>query len=143
MYSCEICADADPFFAGADPCIRNLSDIHTMYWEPYYYVTNILICCGRCIAVKFGKMPILSVQVAIHASEILSDIHAMYWEPYYYVTNILICCGRCIAVKFGQMLIHSVQVLIHVSEICLGGHYMLQLSHQTFEVQISPNQHCS
>src|SRR6266699_1945348 len=59
MYCCEIWADADPFFAGADPCIRNLSDIHTMYWEPYYYVTNILICCGRCIAVKFGQMPIL------------------------------------------------------------------------------------
>src|SRR6266446_465492 len=134
-------------------CIRNLSDIHTMYWESYYYVTNILICCGRCIAVKFGQMPIPSVQVLIHASEIcwtstlcirnLSDIHAMYWESYYYVNNILIFCDRCIAVKFGQMPIHSVQVPIHASEICLGGHYMLQLSHQTFEVQISQNQHCS
>src|SRR6266699_2337914 len=59
MYSCEIWANADPFCAGADPCIRNFSDMHTMYWEPYYYVTNILICCGRCIAVKFGQMPIL------------------------------------------------------------------------------------
>ena len=78
MYSCEIWADADPFCAGADPCIRNLSDIHAMYWEPYCYVTNILICCGRCIAVKFGQMPILSVQVPIHASEILLDIHTMY-----------------------------------------------------------------
>src|SRR6267378_3674943 len=90
MYSCEIWADADP-------CVRNLSDIHTMYGEPYYYVTNILICYGRCIAVKFWQMPIHSVQVPIHESEILSDIRAMYWEPYYYVTNILICCGRCIA----------------------------------------------
>src|SRR6266446_3372698 len=70
MYSCEILADADPFCAGADPCIRNLSDIHTMYGEPYYYVTNILICCCRCIAVKFGQMPILSAQVPIRASEI-------------------------------------------------------------------------
>src|SRR6266446_6153977 len=128
MYSCEIWADADPFCAGADPCIRKLSDIHAMYWEPYYYVTNILICCGRCIAVKFGQMPILSVQVPIHASEILSDINAKYWEPYYYVTNILICCGRCIAVKFGQMPIHSVQVPIRASEncrtstLCIGNH---------------------
>src|SRR6266436_10448956 len=80
MYSCEIWADADPFCAGADLCIRNLSDIHTMYWEPsdihamywepYYYVTNILICYGRCIAVKFGQMPIHSVQVPIRAPEI-------------------------------------------------------------------------
>src|SRR6266700_414407 len=99
-------------------CIRNLSDIHAMYWESYYYVTNILICCGRCIAVKFGEMPIHSVQVPIHASEILLDIHAMYWELYYYVTHILISCGRCIAVKFGQMPIHSMQVPIHASEIC-------------------------
>src|SRR6267143_1617198 len=109
-------------------CIRNMSDIHAMYWESYYYVTNILICCDRCIAVKFGQMPIHSVQVPIHASEIcrtsmvfirnMSDIHAMYWESYYYVTNILICCDRCIAVKFGQMPIHSVQVPIHASEIC-------------------------
>src|SRR6266446_2665033 len=126
MYSCEIWADADPFCAGADPCIRNLSDIYAMYWEPYYYVTNILICCGRCIAVKFGEMPIHSVQVPIHASEILSDIHAMYWEPYYYVTNILICCGRCIAVKFGQMPIYSVQVPIHTSEILSDIHTMYQ-----------------
>src|SRR6266699_2990259 len=128
MYSCEIWGDADPFCAGADLCIRNLSDIYAMYWELYYYVTNILICCGQCIAVKFGQMPIHSVQVPIHASEIcwtsmlcirnMSDIHAMYWESYYYVTNILICCGRCIAVKFGQMPIHSVQVPIHASEIC-------------------------
>src|SRR6266702_3399816 len=127
MYRCEIWADADPFCAGADPCIRNLSDINTMYWELYYYVTNILISCGRCIAVKFGQMPIHSMQVPIHASEIcrtstlcirnLSDIHSMYWEPYYYGTNILICCSRCIAVKFGQMPIHSVQVPIHKSEI--------------------------
>src|SRR6267143_94550 len=108
--------------------IRNLSDIHIMYWESYYYFNNILICCDRCITVKFGQMLIHSVQVPIHASEIyrtsmlcirnLSDIHAMYWESYYYVTNILICCGRCIAVKFGQMLIPSVQVPIHASEIC-------------------------
>src|SRR6266700_878763 len=128
MYSCEIWADADPFCAGADPCIRNLLDIHTMYWESYYYVTNILIFCDRCIAVKFGQMPIHSVQVLIHASEIcrtstlcirnLADIHAMYWELYYYVTHILISCGRCIAVKFVQMPIHSVQVPIHASEIC-------------------------
>src|SRR6267143_1957544 len=121
MYHCESWADADPFCAGADPCIRNFvahRDIHTMCWEPYYYVTNILICCGRCIAMKFGQMPIHSVQVPIRASEILSDIHAMYWEPYYYVTNILICCGRCIAVKFGEMPIHSAQVPIRASEIC-------------------------
>src|SRR6266568_3858610 len=70
MYSCEIWANADPFCAGADPCIRNLLDIHTMYWEPYYYINNILICCDRCIAVKFGQMPIHSVQVPIRASEI-------------------------------------------------------------------------
>src|SRR6266568_1287630 len=80
MYHCEIWADAGR-------CFRNLSDIHAMYWEPYYYVTNILICCGRCIAVKFGQMPIRCVQVPIRASEIcrtstlcignLSDIHAM------------------------------------------------------------------
>src|SRR6266700_1529572 len=70
MYSCEIWGDADPFCAGADPCIRNLSDIHAMYWELYYYVTNILICCGRCIAVKVGQMPMHSVQVPICASEI-------------------------------------------------------------------------
>src|SRR6266699_3920863 len=134
MNSCEIWADADPFCAGADPCIRNLSDIHAMYWEPYYYVTNILIFCGRCIAVKFGQMPIHSVQVPIRASEIcrtstlcirtLSDIHAMYWEPYYYVTNILICCSRCIAVKFGQMPIPSVQVPIRASEILSDIHAM-------------------
>src|SRR6267143_1473419 len=78
MYSCEIWANADPFCAGADPCIRNLLEIHAMYWESYCYVTNILICYGRCIAVKFGQMPIHSVQVPIHASEILSDIHSMY-----------------------------------------------------------------
>src|SRR6266446_6585047 len=65
-----------------------------------------------------GQMPILSVQVPIHASEILSDIHAKYWEPYYYVTNILISCGRCISVKFGKMPIHSLQVPIRASEIC-------------------------
>src|SRR6266446_1619885 len=70
MYCCEIWADADPFFPGADLCIRNLSDIHAMYWEPYYYVTNILICCSRCIAVTFGQMPIHSLQVPIRASEI-------------------------------------------------------------------------
>src|SRR6266700_3015637 len=70
MYSCEIWADADPFCAGANLCIRNLLDIHTMYWELYYYVTNILIRCDRCIVVKFGQMPIHSVQVPIHASEI-------------------------------------------------------------------------
>jgi len=28
MYSCEIWANADPFCARADPCIRNWSDIH-------------------------------------------------------------------------------------------------------------------
>src|SRR6266436_3617523 len=121
IYASEICRTSML-------CIRNLSDIHAMYWESYYCVTNILISCGRCITVKFGQMPIHSVQVPIHASEILSDIHAMCWEPYYYVTNILICCGRCIAVKFGQMPIHSVQVPIRASEICrtstlcLGNH---------------------
>ena len=144
MYSCEIWADADPFRAGADPCIRNLSDIHTMYqkyvWHPCYVLGTILLCyqyinllwpmysCEIWADANLGQMPILSVQVPIHASEILSDIHAKYWEPYYYVTNILISCGRCIAVKFGQMLIHSVQVPIHASEICrtstlcLGNH---------------------
>src|SRR6266446_299855 len=72
-----------------------LSDIHAKYWEPYYYVTNILICCGRCIAVKFGQMPILSVQVPIHASEILSDIHTIYQKfvghPCYVLGTILLC----------------------------------------------------
>ena len=68
MYSCEIWANADPFCARADPCIRNWSDIHacirnvldihTTYGELYYYVVNILISCGRCIAVKVGQMPI-------------------------------------------------------------------------------------
>src|SRR6266700_3019393 len=103
-----------------------LSDIHAMCWEPYYYVTNILISCGRCITVKFGQMPIHSVQVPIHASEILSDIHTMCWEPYYYVTNILISCGRCIAVKFGQMPILSQQVPIHASEILSDIHTIYQ-----------------
>src|SRR6266702_2038873 len=52
MYSCEIWANANPFCAGRSMhqkfcqtstlCIRNLSDIHTIYWESYYYVTNIL-----------------------------------------------------------------------------------------------------
>src|SRR6266446_3833316 len=146
MYSCEIWANANPFCAGRSMhqkfcrastlCIRNLSDIHTIYWESYYYVNNILICCDRCIAIKFGQMLIHSVQVPIHASEIcqtytlcirnLLDIHAMYWELYYYVTNILICCGRCIAVKFGQMPIHSGQVPIHTSEILSDIHAMYQ-----------------
>src|SRR6267378_2286473 len=80
MYSCEIWADADPFCAGADPCIRNLLDIHTMYLEPYYYVTNILIYCGRCIAVKFGQMPIHSVQVPIRASEICWTSTLCIWN---------------------------------------------------------------
>ena len=31
------------------------------------YVTNILMSCGQCIAVKFGQMPIHSVLVPIHA----------------------------------------------------------------------------
>src|SRR6266446_6373662 len=74
MYSCEIWANADPFCAGADPCIKNFVGhphyVSAIYWELYYYLTNILICCGRCIAVKFGEMPIHSVQVPIHASEI-------------------------------------------------------------------------
>src|SRR6266699_2323124 len=115
MYSWEIWADADPFCAGADPCIRNMSDIHAaseicrtstlrirnmsdihaMYWESYYYVTNILICCGRCIAVKFGEMPIHSVQVPIHASENLSDIHAMHQKfighPLHVLGTIILC----------------------------------------------------
>src|SRR6267378_522933 len=95
-----------------------------LYWESYYCVTNILISCGRCITVKFGQMPIHSVQVLIHASEIFLDIHTMSWEPYYYVTNILICCGRCIAMKFGQMPIHSVQVPICASEILSPIHAM-------------------
>ena len=30
------------------------------------YVTNILMSCGRCIAVKVGQMPIHSVLVPIH-----------------------------------------------------------------------------
>src|SRR6267378_3704694 len=68
MHSCESWANADPFCARADPCIRNWSDIHacirnvldihTTYGELYYYVVNILISCGRCIAVKVGQMPI-------------------------------------------------------------------------------------
>jgi len=58
MYSCESWADSGPFCAGADPCIRNVLDIHTTYGELYYYVVNILISCGRCIAVKVGQMPI-------------------------------------------------------------------------------------
>src|SRR6266446_2418176 len=132
MYSCEIWADADlgqmPIHSVQVPIHASeiLSDIHAKCWEPYYYVTNILICCGRCIAVKFGQMPIHSVQVPIHASEILSDILPMSWEPYYYGTNILICCRRCIAVKFGQMPILSVQVPIHASEILSDIHTMHQ-----------------
>src|SRR6266446_5287428 len=128
MYHCEIWADADPFFAGADPCIRNFIGHPCYVLGTILLCYQLLICCGRCIAVKFGKMPILSVQVPIHASEILSDIHAMCWEPYYYVTNILICCGRCIAVKLGQMPIHSMQVPIRASEncrtstLCIGNH---------------------
>src|SRR6267378_4223490 len=88
MYSCESGADANPFCASANSClmnwsdihacIRNLLDIHTMYWESYYYVTNILISCGRCIAVKVGQMLIHSVQVPIHAigrtSTLVSEI---------------------------------------------------------------------
>jgi hypothetical protein len=67
MYSCEIWADADPFCASADHRIRNWSDIHAMYWELYYYVTNILISGGRCIAVKVGQTLIHSVQVLIQS----------------------------------------------------------------------------
>ncbi len=78
MYSCESGADADPLCASADPCnwsdihacIRNLLDIHAMYCESHYYGINIVISCGRCIAVKVGQMPIHSVQVPIHASGI-------------------------------------------------------------------------
>ena len=68
MYSCESGADANPFCASANSClmnwsdihacIRNLLDIHATYLESYYYVTNILISCGWCIAVKVGQMPI-------------------------------------------------------------------------------------
>src|SRR6266446_5946428 len=103
IHSMQVPIHASEICRTSTLCIRNLSDIHSMYWEPYYYGTNILICCSRCIAVKFGQMPIPSVQVPIHASEIcrtstlcirnLSDIHSIYWEPYYSVTNILICYG--------------------------------------------------
>src|SRR6266566_4466167 len=105
-----------------------------MYWESYYYVTNILICCGRCIAVKFGQMPILSVQVPIHASEILSDIHTMYQKfvrhPHYVLGTILLCyqyinlLRPMYSCEIGQMPIHSVQVPIHASEILSDIHAM-------------------
>src|SRR6266567_3571174 len=80
MYSCEIWANADPFCARADTCIRNwldihtcirnVLDIHTTYWELYYYVVNILISCGRCMAVKVGQMPIHFCASANPSSEI-------------------------------------------------------------------------
>ncbi len=55
---------------------------HTTYGELYYYVTNISISCGRCIAVKVGQMPIHSVQEPIHASGIgrtSTLVSEMYW----------------------------------------------------------------
>src|SRR6266446_4913356 len=90
MYSCESWADAGPFCAGADPCIRNLLDIHIMYWEPYYYVNNILICCDQCIAIKFGQMVIHSVQVPIHASElcwISTLVSEICWTSMLHIRN--------------------------------------------------------
>src|SRR6266446_3146420 len=38
MYHCEIWADADPFCAGADPCIRNFVG------HPRYVLGTILLC---------------------------------------------------------------------------------------------------
>src|SRR6266700_2200658 len=71
MYSCESGADADPCnWSDIHTCIRNLLDIHAMYCESHYYGINIVISCGRCMAVKVGQMPIHSVQVPIHASGI-------------------------------------------------------------------------
>src|SRR6266568_1385247 len=113
MYHCEIWADAGR-------CFRNLSDIHAKYWEPYYYVTNILICCGRCIAVKFGQMLIHSVQVPIHASEILSDIHAMHQKfvghPCYLLGTILLYY------RYINLLqpIYSCEILADADPFCAG-----------------------
>src|SRR6267378_4279909 len=101
-------------------CIRNMSDIHAMYWESYYYVNNILIFCGRCIAVKFGQMLILSVRVPIHASEILSDIHTIYQKfvghPCYVLGTILLCYQY---IKL-LWLMYSCEIWANADPFCAG-----------------------
>jgi hypothetical protein len=123
----SICASADPCirnWSDIRACIRNLLDVHATYLESYYYVTNILISCGRSIAVKVGPMPIHLCNCRSMHRELVG--HPRFYQkfvgrPRYvfgiYVTNILISCGRCIAVKVGQMPIHFVQVPIHASRI--------------------------
>src|SRR6266446_6180475 len=101
-------------------CIRNMSDIHAMYWESYYYVNNILIFCGRCIAVKFGQMLILSVQLPIHASEISSDIHTMYQKfvghPRYVLGTILLCYQYINLL----WLMYSCEIWVNANPFCAG-----------------------
>jgi hypothetical protein len=51
MYSCEIWADADPFCAGADPCIRNFVG------HPRY-VSEICLTSMLCIGNHTTMLPI-------------------------------------------------------------------------------------
>jgi len=133
MHCCESWANADQFVqvpihaSGIGRTSTLVSEIcwtSMLYLESYYYVTNILISCGRSIAVKVGPMLIHLCNCQSMHRELVG--HPRFYQkfvghPRYvfgiYVTNILISCGRCIAVKVGQMPIHFVQVPIHASGI--------------------------
>src|SRR6267143_949261 len=94
MYSCEIWANADHFCAGADPCIRNLLDIHAMYWEPW----SILLC--------YQYINLLQL---MYSCEIWADA-----DPF--------CAGAdpCIRNLVGHP--HYVSEICRTSTLCIGNH---------------------
>src|SRR6266446_2634811 len=95
MYHCEIWADADPFCAGADPCIRNFVG------HPCY-VLGIILLCYQYINLLW---PMYSCQIWGDADPFcagadpcirnLSDIHAMRQKfighPLHVLGTILLC----------------------------------------------------
>src|SRR6267378_2444603 len=98
MYHCEIWADADPFCAGADPCIRNFVG------HPCYVLGTILLCYQYINLLR----PMYSCEIWADADPFcagadpciknLLDIHTMYWEfdcyPCYVLGIILLSSGN-------------------------------------------------
>jgi len=147
MYSCEIWANADPFCAGADPCIRNFVG------HPRHVLGTILLCYQYINLL----WPMYSCEIWADADPFcagadpcirnLSDIHTMYqkfvrhpcyvlgtilvfyqymnlpwwtccWNTHFLVPNWHITCSTCWWYESHQL------------------NHILQPSHLNFEVKI-------